>query len=75
MAILTLTDMEDQNDEKAKEIMYNISGCRNVTQFQALEKDKRDRALREMWKAGISMSRANRMTGISFGVIRKAVKL
>ncbi|MBQ8053896.1 MAG: transposase [Lachnospiraceae bacterium] len=71
-------DIDDEkprlNDERAKEIMYNISGCSNVTQFQALEKDKRDRALREMWKAGISMNRANRMTGISYGIIRKAVK-
>ena len=47
--------------------------CDNVTQFQALDTEARNNALREMWKAGISINRASRMTGISYGVIRKVI--
>ena len=72
-------DIEDEkprlNDDDAKEIMYKICACRNVTQFQALKPPKRDSALRDMWKAGISMAQANRITGISLGIIKKAITL
>ena len=70
-------DIDDEkprlSDARAKKLMQDLSGCDNVTQFQALDTETRDTALREMWKAGISISRANRMTGISCGVIRKAI--
>ena len=72
-------DIDDErprlSDDRAKKIMHDLSGCDNVTQFQSLDTETRNAALRRMWEAGISVSRANRLTGVSYGVIRKAVSL
>ena len=70
-------DIDDEkprlSDDRAKKIMQDLSGCDNVSQFQALDAETRNTALRKMWEAGISITRANRLTGISFGVIKKAI--
>ena len=70
-------DIDDErprlSDARAKKIMHDLSGCDNVTQFQALDTETRNAALREMWKAGISINRASRLTGISYGIIKKAI--
>ena len=61
-------------DSKACKIMQDVSGCSCVADFQALPADRRDEALRDMYRVGISMKQANRITGISYGVIKKVVK-
>ena len=60
-------------DERAVSIMQRLSGCSNVTQFQLLDVKVRDDVLYDMWTAGISVSQASRVTGISYGVIRKVI--
>ena len=62
-------------DELAIDIMRRLSGCRNVTEFQSLSAGQRDNVLCGMHKARISMKQASRITGISYGVIRKALAL
>ena len=68
-------DIDDEkprmNDSRAAKIMHKLSGCRNVTEFQALAVKVRDEMLRRMRIAGISISQSSRITGISYGVIRK----
>jgi len=72
-------DIEEEiprlSDEIATNIMQRLSGCRNVTEFQSLDIDRRDNVLCSMRKAHISMKQASRITGISYGVIRKALAL
>ena len=69
-------DIDDEkprmNDSRAAKIMHKLSGCSNVTQFQALAVKVRDEVLRKMRMAGISIKQSSRITGISYGVIRKA---
>ena len=69
-------DIDDEkpriNDSRASKIMHKLSGCKNVTEFQALAAKVRDEVLRRMRMAGISISQSSRITGISYGVIRKA---
>ena len=69
-------DIDDEkprmNDSRAAKIMHKLSGCKNVTEFQALAVKVRDEMLRRMRKAGISISQSSRITGISYGVVRKA---
>ena len=69
-------DIEDEkprlNDKRAMEIMIRLSGCGNASEFQALDTALRDKALLDMRIAGVSVSQANRITGISCGMIRKA---
>ena len=70
-------DIEDEkprmNDKRAIEIMTRLSGCSNVANFQALDTALRDKALFGMREAGVSVSQASRITGISYGMIRKAI--
>ena len=69
-------DIDDEkprmNDKNAAKIMHKISGCKTVTEFQALAVKVRDEMLRKIREAGISMKQTSRTTGISYGVIRKA---
>ncbi len=49
------------------------SGCETTAEFQELERSKRDEVLRKALKGGISIRQASRLTGISVGVIYRAV--
>jgi REP element-mobilizing transposase RayT len=70
-------DIDDERprmkDERAANIMQRLSGCSNVTQFQQLDVKVRDEVLYDMWSAGVSVSQASRVTGISYGVIRRVI--
>lgn len=70
-------DIEDEqprlDDERAAKIMYRLSGCSNASEFQKLEEHLRNEVLYDLWMAGISVSQASRITGISCGVIRKVI--
>ncbi len=61
-------------DRRAWELIRRSSGCENAAEFQRLERDRRDAALREALKGGVSIRQASRLTGVSIGVIRKFVK-
>ncbi len=58
-------------DDKACLLMARISGCSNVSEFQAMETGKRTRYLREMKNKRIPVSQIIRITGLSRGVINK----
>ena len=58
-------------DSRAWELIQRSSGCENAAEFQGLAMEKRDAALREALKGGVSIRQASRLTGISIGVIRK----
>ena len=70
-------DIDDERprlkDERAAKIMQRLSGCDNVAEFQQLDVNVRDDVLYDMWMAGVSVSQANRISGISYGVIRKVI--
>ena len=70
-------DIDDEQprmkDERAVKIMQRLSGCSNATEFQRLDEDIRNDVLYDMWMAGISFSQANRITGISYGLIRRVI--
>lgn len=58
-------------DEEAKRILQKISKCRNATEFQSLDLAKRQECLKHCRAKGISIRQLSRLTGISFGIIRK----
>ena len=61
-------------DERASMIMQRLSGCNSVAEFQKLDVSVRNDVLFDMWIAGISVKQANRITGISYGVIRTVIR-
>ncbi len=68
-------DVENNNfrltDEEAKRIIQKISKCKTITDFQNLDKEKRDKYLRLCREKGLSIRQISRLTGISFNIVRK----
>lgn len=58
-------------DETAKRLMKKYARCENTASFQALPEAKKEKALRIMLAEGVSIRQASRITGISFGIVRK----
>lgn len=58
------------NDVEAVELIQKIIGVENAKQIQLFEKQKRNEALRELKKRNLSIRQIERLTGISFGIIR-----
>ncbi len=58
------------NDVEAVELIQKIIRVESPKQIQAFEIGKRNEALRELKKRNLSIRQIERLTGISFGVIR-----
>jgi len=60
-------------DEQEIELMRRITGSQNASEYQSLTTEKRDEGLRELLRRGGSIRQISRITGISFGIVRKFV--
>lgn len=58
-------------DEQAKLLIKKISKCENGFDFQNLETDKRNKYIKKLKEKGVSIRQLSRLTGVSFGVVRK----
>lgn len=58
------------DDIEATEIIIKIAGVENTSQIQNFEKEERDKVIKELKDNGLSIRQIERLTGISFGVIR-----
>ncbi|MDD6564917.1 MAG: hypothetical protein PUF08_07535 [Clostridiales bacterium] len=58
-------------DAEAVEIIFKISKCRTITQFQNLNIEKRDKYLKLLRNNGLSIRQISRLTGIGFNIVRK----
>lgn len=68
---LELKEKYRLSDKDALRIIKKISKCSNSADFQALPPDKRDKYIKSFKKEGLSIRQISRLTGISFGIIRK----
>jgi len=59
------------NDTDGAAIIQNVSSCRNASEFQLLETSQRDRYIKELRQKGLSIRQISRLTGISFGIVRR----
>lgn len=59
------------NDEEAKEIIEKYSQCKTVAEFQRLDSKSRDEYIAIFKQNGLSIRQISRLTGISFGIVRK----
>lgn len=60
------------NDEKAKEIIAEITGIATLNGFLTLDATKRDEKIQLLKNYGFPIKQISRLTGISRGVIQKA---
>ena len=58
-------------DEQAQKIIQKYSKCNNVAEFQALDIKTRDKCLKKFKDNGLSIRQISRLTGVSFGTVRK----
>ncbi len=58
-------------DEHARMLMRKLSGCESAAAFQMLPKVRQEKCLQGMLKAGVSLRQACRLTGLSFGYVRR----
>lgn len=57
------------SDEIGKELVRKISGCKNVAEFQKLERDQRQLYIQKLKKAGLSVRQISRLTGVSKSIV------
>lgn len=69
---LDLSDCNNRiNDVEAKQIIKSLCGCSNVSEFQKMEQSKQINVIKELKERGLSIRQVSRLTGVSFGVVRK----
>ena len=59
------------NDLEAAELIQKIAEVKSPQEIQAFEKQKRNAVIKELKKRQLSIRQIERLTGISFGIIRK----
>ena len=58
-------------DEQAKVLIMQISGCKNVEQFQKLPINKQNSCIKQLKNNNLSIRQISRLTGVTIGIIRK----
>lgn len=58
-------------DADAKKIIFKVSNCKNIAEFQKLELGQRDQFIKQLKEEGLSFRQICRLTGVSFGLVRK----
>ena len=58
------------NDPEATELIKSIATVKNPGDIQAYEKQKRSNLIKLLKEKGLSIRQIERLTGVSFGVIR-----
>ena len=68
---LDITEQEFRlSDNDAIKVLRKISRCDSINDFQALEKDKRDRCIKKLKEEGLSIRQISRITGVGFAIVR-----
>ena len=60
-------------DKQAKNIIIEVSGISNPSEFQFLEKNKREILIKKLKNKGLSIRQISRLTGITYYVVRKTL--
>lgn len=60
-----------KNDIEAIEIIKQVACVRNLNEIKDFENEERDRVIKEFKNRGLSIRQIERLTGLSFGVIRR----
>ena len=70
---LDISDTFRLNDEEAKKIIEQCSRCKTVAEFQRLDSKSRDEYIAIFKQNGLSIRQISRLTGTSFGIVRKKI--
>jgi REP element-mobilizing transposase RayT len=59
------------DDIEARKIIIKVAGIDDISQIRSFEKEKRDKVIKKLKNRGLSIRQIERLTGISFSVIRR----
>jgi len=59
------------NDADGAAIMQSVSNCLSPVEFQMLDATRMDRYIKDLKQRGLSIRQISRLTGVSFGIVRK----
>ncbi len=68
---LDLEQNKRRNDREALDIIYKLCRIKNVTEFQEMDIERRDKSIVILREKGLSIRQISRLTGISFAIVRK----
>lgn len=69
-------EMEEQfrlTDAEAKLIIQKITKCKTITEFQALDKTKRNLYIQKLFSKGLSIRQISRLTGVSKKIVETSI--
>ena len=69
---LEIDEKKRWKDPEASDLIKQLAGVKNLSDVQQLDKLKRNEVLKSCKSQGLSIRQIERLTGISFGVVRKA---
>ena len=70
---LELEPLSIMNDADAKAIIYNITKCKNPTDFQHIDKSTRNKFISELHTQGLSIRQICRLTGLSKKIVENNI--
>lgn len=59
------------NDKDAKRLIKKISNCDSSAEFQALERNDRNKCIKKLKDEGLSIRQISRLTGVSKGIVAR----
>lgn len=59
------------DDREAKDIIMKLTGTENTKQIETYERGRRDKIIKDLKNKGLSIRQIERLTGVSFGIVRK----
>ena len=59
------------SDNDARKIIKEVSNCNDASEFLVLETAERDSYIEKLKKEGLSIRQISRLTGVSFGIVRR----
>ena len=69
---LEIKTIKQKSDDEIRETILKISGFNHVNEIQQTEKENRKEMLRQLKREGASIRQLQRITGLSYKVIREA---
>ena len=60
-------------DDEAKSLIYKLSKCKNISEFQLLDISERNLCIQKMHKNGMSIRQISRLTGISKKIVENNI--
>ena len=60
-------------DEEAKTLILKLAKCKNVSEFQLLDRNARNACIKKLHEKGVSIRQISRLTGLSKKIVERNI--